>query len=167
MYVLNLDGRGSNHITYSTGGQNIGLIVLSQRQKYFASYHNTLCINIWRLGQRAVKWHSIKYTNVQLFHLLKIEIFKLNQLTVIKLYLIKLPIAKLMQDTLYLVITYRKRVSNCLGTSQRSVLNVYPSEGFGFLIIFIWEKASSQRWVDPKNAVKRSAIDRTEAENIF
>jgi len=72
-----------------------------------------------------------------------------------------------MQDTVYLMTTYWKRVSNCLGTSQESILNVYPSEGFGILINFIWEKASSQRWMDPKNAVKRRAIDRTEAENKF
>jgi hypothetical protein len=35
------------------------------------------------------------------------------------------------------------------------------------LIVFIWEKASSHRLVDPKNAVKRRAIDHTEAANKF
>jgi hypothetical protein len=38
-----------------------------------------------------------------------------------------------MQDTVYLVVTYWKRVYNCLGTSQDSILNVYPSEDFGIL----------------------------------
>ena len=35
------------------------------------------------------------------------------------------------------------------------------------LIIFIWEKTSSQRWVYPKNAVKRRGTDHTEAAHIF
>jgi len=72
-----------------------------------------------------------------------------------------------MQDTVYLDITYWKTVSNRWGTSQGNILNVYPSEDFGILIIFTWKKASSQRWVDSKDAVKRRAIDRTGAENKF
>jgi chromosome condensin MukBEF MukE localization factor len=35
------------------------------------------------------------------------------------------------------------------------------------LIIFVWEKASSQKQINPKSAVKRRAIDRTEAANKF
>jgi hypothetical protein len=35
------------------------------------------------------------------------------------------------------------------------------------LITFIREKASSQRYVDPNDAVKRRAIDRTEVANKF
>jgi hypothetical protein len=35
------------------------------------------------------------------------------------------------------------------------------------LIVFIWEKASSYRLVDSKNAVKRRAIDHTELANKF
>jgi len=42
-----------------------------------------------------------------LFHLLKIDIFKLKQFASInRCFLIKLPIAKLMHDTAYLAITY-------------------------------------------------------------
>jgi hypothetical protein len=65
------------------------------------------------------------------------------------------------------VITYWKKVFNFLGTSQGSVLIVYPSEGFVILIIFILDKVSSQRWVDPKKAVKRKATDSTKAKNKF
>jgi len=35
------------------------------------------------------------------------------------------------------------------------------------LIVFIWEKASSYRLVDPKNAGKRRAIDHTEGQIHF
>jgi hypothetical protein len=50
-------------------------------------------------------------------------------------------------------------------SSEGSTLNVHRSEGYGILIIFIQGGASSQRWVDKKNAVKRRAIDRTKVAN--
>jgi len=50
-----------------------------------------------------------------------------------------------------------------------SVLNVHRSRWLHYLdlITFILEKASSQSKVDPKNAVKRKAIGRTEEANKF
>jgi hypothetical protein len=56
----------------------------------------------------------------------------------------KLPIAKLM-DTAYIFITYWKMGTKRLGTSEGSILNVHPSEGFSILISFIRKKACSQK----------------------
>jgi len=48
-------------------------------------------------------------------------------------FFINLPIAKLMHDTAYLVISYWKSVHDYLGTSEGNILNVHRSGGFGTL----------------------------------
>jgi len=44
-------------------------------------------------------------------------------------FFIKLPIAKLMHDIVYLAKTYLKKFLNYLGTSEGSILNFYWSDG--------------------------------------
>lgn len=82
---------------------------------------------------------------------------------------ITLPIVKLMHDTAYLAITHSERVRYYLRTIESSVLhNKCSSVGqlrHLVLIILIWQKVSSWRYVDPKNSVKPRAIDRTDAAN--
>jgi len=60
-------------------------------------------------------------------------------------------------------------VDNYFGTREGTVLNVRWTNGFGIFnwITFIFEQVSSQRQVDPKTAVRRRDIDRTEAANKF
>lgn len=61
--------------------------------------------------------------------------FQNKQVTIIeRFFFVKPYIAKLMYDTAYIEITYWKRLHNYVDTSEGSILNVRPSEGFGILI---------------------------------
>jgi len=64
-----------------------------------------------------------------------------------------------MHDTAHFAVTYWKGVDNYFDTSEGTVLNVQRTDGFGIFnwITFIFEKASSQRQVDPKTAVREAA----------
>ena len=51
------------------------------------------------------------------------------------MFFFNLPIAKLMHDTAYLVMTYWKRVYNYIDTSEGSILNVHQSDSFGIVVL--------------------------------
>jgi len=55
-----------------------------------------------------------------------------------------------MHDTAYLAISYCKSMRNYLGTSAGSIWKVHRPDGFGILIIFIYEMVSSQQYVEEK-----------------
>jgi hypothetical protein len=68
---------------------------------------------------------------------------------------VNLPTAKLVHDTAYLTIACLKTVHSCLSTSEGSILNVHRSTDS---VSWFNEKASSQGYVDPKNAVNEELL---------
>ena len=79
---------------------------------------------------------------------LKIYIRKLKQFIIITQLFSLTFLLRSNACTAYLAITHWQRFHNYLGTSASSDFNVRLSDGFGiwiYVIIFIWEKASSQR----------------------
>lgn len=88
---------------------------------------STKYINIRSTRQRSVKQHE-NTKCIQLSHLLKIDLLKLKQFAIVK---------RLMLDFIYLAISYRRRVHDCLGISESSILNVLLSDGFGILIKYL------------------------------
>jgi hypothetical protein len=86
--------------------RSLDSVMCFKRRNSFAICHSTFGINIRSTRQSDLKSHNNnKYFKVQIFHLLKNNLFKLKQFTKFQMG-VKRPFAKLLRDTSYLAMAY-------------------------------------------------------------
>jgi hypothetical protein len=102
---------------------------------------------LWQYQYARHNCEKMKSIEVQLFHLLKVNILKRKQFTIIKMcFSLPFLLLQLIHDTTCLATAYWKRVRNHLGTSLGSIVNVRRSHGFGILIWLASSWRSLLRW---------------------